>query len=82
MTSNKFIIKTLEEVKVLTINDLKSNLYSLQHLFDNEDRLNKTDSLALETSESHIIISAVQNEWVNGKIKRSIQVLIKTISEI
>jgi bifunctional DNase/RNase len=48
MTSNKFIIKTWGKgVKVLTINDLKSNLYSLEHLLDNIDGENKLDSLAL-----------------------------------
>ena len=35
MTTNKFIIKTYEEgVKLLSINDLISSKFSLQHLLD------------------------------------------------
>ena len=48
MTSNKYIVKTWREgVKVLTINDLKSNSFSLQHSLDNKDGLNYTDSLSI-----------------------------------
>ena len=83
MTSNKYIIKTYSKgVKVLTINDLKSNLYSLQHLCDNEDGYTYSEGLGLSTSDSHIIIAATQNELVNGKFKSRIQVMTKPIAEI
>ena len=46
MTSNKFIIKTYAKgVKVLTINDLMTYQYSVQHVLDNYDGPNNTDSL-------------------------------------
>jgi hypothetical protein len=83
MTSNKYIIKTIRKgVKVLTINDLKSKKYSLENLLDNDDIGNFHDSLALKTSNSHIIIAATQNKKVNDKEKRSIQVMKKPIAEI
>ena len=83
MTSNKFIIKThANGVKVLTINELKSNKYSLKRLLDNKDGSNKTDSLGLLASDSHIIIAATQNEWVNDKYKSKVQVIYKKIAEI
>ena len=73
MTSNKYIIKTWGKgVKVLTINDLKSNLYSLQHLCDNEDGYTFSEGLGLLPSDSHIIIAAIQNEVINNKLKGSI----------
>ena len=59
MISNKYIIKTYRKgVKVLTINDLKSKKYSLQPFLDNDDLGGPTDSLALQPSDSHIIIAA------------------------
>ena len=62
MTSNKFIIKTFNKgVKVLTINELKSNYYSLEQLLDKKDWGNLTDSLAIQPSDSQIIIAATLN---------------------
>jgi dynactin complex subunit len=76
MSSNKFIVKThANGVKVLTINELKSNKYSLQTLLDNKDGSNMTDSLGLLASDSQIIIAATQNEKFNGKYKSSVQVI-------
>jgi hypothetical protein len=61
ITSNKLIINTHEKgVKVLTINDLKSNKYSLQHILDNNDKMSYSDSLGLLVYDSHIIVSAIQ----------------------
>jgi hypothetical protein len=83
MTSNKYIIKTWREgVKVLTINELKSNKYSIHTLLDNKDGWNRTDSLGLLASDSHIIIAATQNEKVNEKYKSNVQVIYKKIAEI
>ena len=62
-TSNLFIIKSIRKgVKALTINDLKSNKYSLKDLLDNQDGFNFIDSLSLLATDSHIIIAATQNE--------------------
>ena len=69
-------------MKVLTINDLKSNLYSLQHLCDNKDGYNYSEGLGLLPSDSQIIIAATQNELIKNKYKSSIQVMIKSITEI
>ena len=50
MTSNKYIIKTNEGVKLLTIYDLNSNLYSLDHLLNSYDRVIAAESLGLLAS--------------------------------
>ena len=44
--------------------------------------MNRTDSLGLLASDSHIIIAAAQNEEVIDKYKSSIQVMKKPIAEI
>ena len=82
MTSNKYVIKTDEGLKVLTINDVKSNQYSLQHLLGNNDYPNYTDSLGILASDSQIIIAAVQDVKVDEKFKSSIQLMKKPIAEI
>ena len=87
MNSNKFIIKTARKkgVKVLTMNDFKSNQYSLKHLLDNNQYWGtSTDGISLLASDSHIIIAATQNEGEDlyGKKKRSIQIMKKALSEI
>jgi hypothetical protein len=82
MTSNKFIIKAWEGVKVLTINDLNSNLYSVQNLLDYSNYGFWTDRLALLASGSHIIIAISHMEKLGESWKKSIQVMKKAISEI
>jgi hypothetical protein len=67
---------------VLTINDLNLNLYSLQHLFDNKDGHNLTESLGLLASDSHIMIAATQNEEINDNYKSSIQIIKMAIEDI
>jgi major membrane immunogen (membrane-anchored lipoprotein) len=69
-------------VKVLTINDLKTYKYSLQHLLDNNDGANWTDSLGLSVSDSHIIIAVSDIREVKEKFKSSFQVIRKPIAEI
>ena len=86
LNSNKFIINTArgKGVKVLTMNDFKSNQYSLKHLLDNNQYLvTYNDSLSLLASDSHIIIAATQNEGevIRGKKKRSIQIMKKAITD-
>jgi hypothetical protein len=83
MNSNKFIIKTIDGVKLLAINDLKSSKYSLRDLFYNRDVKFYYDSLGLQTSESHIIIAATETEDdEEGKFEYSIQVVKKSIAEV
>jgi hypothetical protein len=66
MTSNHYIIKTDEGVKVVTINELVPFKFSVQHLLDaKEDGGNLTDSLQLQITNSHITIATTHNEAVN-----------------
>ena len=83
MTSNNFIIRTEEEgVKLLSINDLTSSKFELQHLLDSKMGC-YTDSLQIQITDSHIIIAATSNERVDGgKWKSSINVRKVAIAEI
>ena len=82
MTSNNFIIRTEEEgVKLLSINDLTSSKFSLQRLLDTKDG-GPTDSLQVQITDSHIIIAATTNEWVDDGLKSSIKVRKVEIAEI
>jgi hypothetical protein len=48
ITTNNYLIKTDEGVKVLTINDLKSKQFSLKHLLDAKEYIyNYSDSVQL-----------------------------------
>ena len=83
MNSNKFIIKTiLNKVKILTINDLKSKLNSIQLFLDNNDSHSFSDSLGILVSDYHILIAAAQNEKINEKYKSRIHVMKKPIADI
>ena len=77
MTTNNYVIKTRNEgLKVVTINELESFKFSLQHLLDaKEDGVNITDSLQLQIAHSHITIATTQNEEVDSKIKSSIKLM-------
>jgi hypothetical protein len=82
MTSNNFIIRTEEErVKLLSINDLTSSKFSLQHLLHTEWGGGR-DSLQVQITDSHIIIAATSNEIVDGKWKSTIKVMKVAIAEI
>jgi hypothetical protein len=82
MASNNFIIRTYEEgVKLLSINDLTSSKFSLQHLLHTEWG-GYTDSLQVQITDSHIIIAATSNEWVGDGCKSSIKVMKVPIAEI
>jgi hypothetical protein len=62
ITTNNYLIKTYEGVKVVTINDLMTSKFSVQHLLDaKEDGWNFTDSLQLQITNSHITIATTQN---------------------
>ena len=84
MTTNHYIVKTdIEGVKLLTINDVKSYLFSLQNLIEaKEDIGNFNDSLQLYINHSHIVIATTQNEDNKGKIKKSIKVMNVPIAEM
>jgi hypothetical protein len=75
ITTNNYLIKTDEGVKVVTINDLMSGKFSVQHLLDAKDGSNLTDSLQLQITHSHITIAATQNDWVDSKYKSIIKLM-------
>ena len=61
ITTNNYVIKTDEGVKVVTINDSVSFKFSVQHLLDAKENGNFTDSLQLQITQSHITIATTQN---------------------
>ena len=78
LTSNNYIIKTSKEgIKLLTIDDLKSQKFSLRPLLKaNEVYYNSTGSLQLEITPPYFVIATTQNVEVNGGLwKRSIKVM-------
>jgi hypothetical protein len=76
ITTNNYLIKTDEGVKVVTINDLMLLKFSVQHLLDaKEDWGVSTDSLQLQITNSHITIATTQNEWVDSKYKSIIKLM-------
>jgi hypothetical protein len=84
ITTNNYLIKTYKEgVKVVTINDLMSGKFSVQHLLDAIDGSNLTDSLQVQITHSHITIAATQNEKVNGKWNHCIKLMkVPIVAEI
>jgi hypothetical protein len=79
LNTKTYIIKTSKEgVKVLTIDDLNSQQFSLKLLLkvDTEDWSTYNDSLQLQITPSDIMIATTQNEKLReGKYKRSIKVM-------
>jgi hypothetical protein len=76
MTTNNYVIKTCNNgVKVVTINDLVSLKFSVQHLLYAKDGSNSTDSLQLQITNSHITIASTQNEGIYPKFKSSIKLI-------
>ena len=76
ITTNSYLIKADKGVKVVTINDLMSGKFSVQHLLDAKDGWNLTDSLQVQITHSHITIAATQNEKVDDdKYKSSIKLM-------
>jgi hypothetical protein len=77
MTTNNYVIKTRNEgVKVVTINDLVSLRFSVQHLLDAKQEFSTlTDSLQLKITNSYITIAATHNGEVNSKWNVSIKLM-------
>jgi hypothetical protein len=78
ITTNNYLIKTDEGVKVLTINDLKSKQFSLKHLLDAKEEsifANFSDSLQLQITDSHITVATTQNEYIDSKCKGIIKLM-------
>jgi hypothetical protein len=71
LTTNNYIIKTEKDgVKVLTINDLESFKFSVQHLLDAiELSGNLSYSLQVQITNCHITIAATHNPSGQNKIK-------------
>ena len=71
LTANNYAIKTkYNGVMVVTINDLESFKFSVQHLLDTIEWLgNYSDSLQLQITNSHIKIATTHNQSGQSKIK-------------
>jgi hypothetical protein len=71
LTTNNYIIKTENDgVKVVTINDLESFKFSVQHLLDAiELSGNLSYSLQVQITNCHITIAATHNPSGQNKIK-------------
>jgi hypothetical protein len=85
MTTNNYVIKTYNEgVKVVTINDLVSLEFSVQHLLDaKEEYTTFTDSLHLQINNSYITIATTQNVEINSKWYHSIKLMkVPIVSEM
>jgi hypothetical protein len=85
ITTNNYLIKTYEGVKVVTINDLMPLKFSVQHLLDSKDTwVIPTDSLQIQITNSQITIAATQNEHIgNLKFKSSIELMkVPIVAEI
>jgi hypothetical protein len=84
ITTNNYLIKTNEGVKVVTINDLMPLKFSVQHLLDAKEYYwNKSDSLQLQITNSHITIATTQNEKVDGEWKSIIKLMkVPIVAEI
>ena len=78
ITANSYIVKTIDKgVLVLTIDDLKSQKFSLKLLLEaKEDRWNFSDSLQLQITPSEVVIATTQNERIGfGNYKRSVKAM-------
>jgi hypothetical protein len=77
ITTNNYLIKTyIAGVMVVTINDLKSNKFSLKHLLDaKESSGNFTGSLQLQITDSHITVATTQNESMYSGHKSIIKLM-------
>jgi hypothetical protein len=71
LTTNNYIIMTkINGVKVVTINDLESLKFSVQHLLDTIELFwNYSDNLQLQITNSHITIATTYNPLYQSKIK-------------
>jgi hypothetical protein len=62
MTTDYFILKTENSgLKLLTVNDLPSNQFTIEDLLEAKDEGNYTDSLQVQITPSQIVIAAVHN---------------------
>ena len=78
MNTDNYILKTRRNgLKLLTISDLESKQFIVQDLIEVkfDDYYNNTDTLQVLITPSQIIISAVQNELLNGNWKGSIKLM-------
>ena len=84
MNADSYIIKTKREgVMVLTIDDLKSQQFSLELLLEARDYGNFPDSLQFQVTSSHIVIATTQNEKIREeKWKRGLKVMKVKIADV
>ena len=62
MSTDYFILKTDNNgLKLLTVNDLPSNQFTIEDLLEARDEGNYTDSLQVQITPSQIVIAAVHN---------------------
>jgi len=62
MSTDYFILKTDNNgLKLLIVNDLASNQFTIEDLLEAKDEGNYTDSLQVQITPSQIVIAAVHN---------------------
>ena len=70
MSTDYFILKTDNNgLKLLTVNDLPSNQFTIEDLLEAKDEGNYTDSLQVQITPSQIVIAATQNRKKKASIK-------------
>ena len=75
MTTNSYIIKTMKDVKLLNIDDLKTTQFSLKVLLKANDVSSSfTDSLQLQITASDIVIATGTKE-IREILKGGIKVI-------
>ena len=83
MTTNTYIMKSLDGVYALTIKDLKSYNYSLHQLFKAEDDYRYlNDSLHLFVTNSNLLIAFAQNEGSPRNLKTTVGLMKLDITEV
>ena len=80
LTTNTFIIKTKYGLKSLTIKNLKTSLFTLQHLLEaNEDSF-ITDSLQVSYVDNfHLMIATTQHEQEDEEANYETSILMMKI---
>ena len=72
MRTDFYILKTANHgLRLLAMNDLQQNEFTIQDLLEVKDRGNNfTDSLQVFITPSQIFIAAAQNEWLGEERNR------------
>ena len=83
-TANTYVIKRRKGLEIVTIKELESLQFSVQHLLDAYESFgNCSDSVQLQiTPQSHIMIATTQNDRIDSKLEGSIKLMKVPIAEM